>query len=148
MKSQNFPQKNVSSQEPRVGLILWTEVCLEGEKKSPAPPFHFASWLCLACRERLMRTLIKFVSMASSRLLARPEKILLIWVVGVPVDGGRERTKSSWPKCATTYTHIVAGGGIEQSWAFFTRLGTGITLRERESGTFKVRWLPYGKKSL
>ena len=69
-----------------------------------------------------MRTVIKFVSKASRRLLARPEKILLIWVVGVPVRGGRVRTKSSWPKYATTYTNIAAlgvvgvgGGGIEQS---------------------------------
>lgn len=35
--------------------------------------------------------------MASSRLLERPEKILLIQGVEVPVDGGGERTKFIWP---------------------------------------------------
>lgn len=41
-----------------------------------------------------MKTLIRSVSMASSRLLESPEKILLIQGVEVPVDGGRERAES------------------------------------------------------
>ena len=56
-----------------------------------------------------MRGLIRSVSMASSRLLERSEKILLIQGVEVPVGGGRERTKSSWPKCARVYINIATG---------------------------------------
>lgn len=44
-----------------------------------------------------MRTLIRSVSMASSGVLERPEKILLIQGVEVPVDGGRERTNLPGP---------------------------------------------------
>lgn len=51
-----------------------------------------------------MKTLIRSVSMASSRLLERPEKILLIQGVEVPVDGAGVgwggKAESCWPKCA------------------------------------------------
>lgn len=60
-----------------------------------------------------MKTLIRSVSVASSRLLERPEKILLIQGVEVPVDGGRERAESCWPKCAGVHTNKQPVRGAE-----------------------------------
>ena len=144
VKSLNFPQENISSLEHTVGPNSLDRSVSWGRKKNPAPS-HLASWLCLASRERLMKTLIRSVSMASSRLLERPEKILLIQGVEVPVDGGRERAESCWPKCAQTSSSEA--GQSEQRPSIFTRLGTDILLRERELGTFKIRHFHMGRRA-
>lgn len=60
VKSLNFPQENVSSQKHTVGPNSLDRNVSWGRKKNPAR-FRLASWLCLASRERLMRTLIRSI---------------------------------------------------------------------------------------
>ena len=149
VKSLNFPQENISSLEHTVGLNSLDRSVSWGRKKNPAPS-HLASWLCLASRERLMKTLIRSVSMASSRLLERPEKILLIQGVEVPVDGVGEG--KGWillaQMCRDTHKQAAGERGEnEQRLSSFTRLGTSILLREREPGTFKIRHLHMGRRA-